>query len=438
MDEYHLIVSCTKESRWKKKRFCVEVDGFSIGDIGSGESLRTFVTPGTHKIAFLSGGKEEKSAALTIQPRQFFTRVQVTPHYESGLPSLSLQSSEFDPDVTNPEIHDRTRQSPHPFNLNVTFNQRQPARKKRNPVRMIILALFIVPLALSLISQLITGQKPDSTNSQAEAETTEHLPEDAEPVSASASNPDVHPEFDTSGYEWLTPELLYEYSPYLEGVRTVTVIQVASHYSSTIQAKSIGREDALTYSVVCDLAGDVEPQSIQDDDYLTIAGTVGKTGTLITSARLQEAVIIGRGEIADDIRNLESAQRQFCERLKREKEQADADAIAAARRDYINSCVFVAYSDVERNPDKYDGTKIKVSGKVTQVIEGWFNGVSLRLTDANGDDWYVSYTHQEGESRILEGDSITAYGECDGVRSVTSIIGVQRNLPAMKMEYYSR
>ena len=106
-----------------------------------------------------------------------------------------------------------------------------------------------------------------------------------------------------------------------------------------------------------------------------------------------------------------------------------------SRTDYISSCGTVDYNSVERNPSNFNGKRIAITGKVIQVSEGWFDSVTLRV-DCNGDVWYVKYTHKDNESRILEDDIITCYGECTGVESYTTILGSSVTIPSMKMQYF--
>lgn len=100
--------------------------------------------------------------------------------------------------------------------------------------------------------------------------------------------------------------------------------------------------------------------------------------------------------------------------------------------DYINACVTVQYKDVERNPEQYKGKKIKVSGKVIQVMESG-SSVTLRVSDARDSDniWYVTYKRSENEARILEDDNITLYGECRGVVTYTTILGSSVTIPGV-------
>ncbi len=115
---------------------------------------------------------------------------------------------------------------------------------------------------------------------------------------------------------------------------------------------------------------------------------------------------------------------------------ASESVVKESREDYIASCEKVDYKEVERNPDTFKGKRIKVTGKVIQVSEGWGDAVTLRVEEEKGNVWYVSYTHKEGESRILENDVITCFGECKGVKSYTSVLGGRITIPSMKMQYF--
>lgn len=117
---------------------------------------------------------------------------------------------------------------------------------------------------------------------------------------------------------------------------------------------------------------------------------------------------------------------------------SEEDQEAYAKKAYIDSCKTPKYKDIERYPDKNKGTRIKVSGKVIQVAEGWFGSVILRVNDSNGDTWYVNYEHKEGEGRILENDRVVIYGECQGVETYTSLLGGSITIPAIEAKYIER
>ena len=106
-----------------------------------------------------------------------------------------------------------------------------------------------------------------------------------------------------------------------------------------------------------------------------------------------------------------------------------------SREEYIAQCEDLSYSAISRDPDDYKGRKVVISGTVIEVQEGFLNSVTLRVQTPFG-IWYVTYSRPEGESRILENDQITCYGECKGVQTYIAVLGNQVTIPSMRMEYY--
>lgn len=123
------------------------------------------------------------------------------------------------------------------------------------------------------------------------------------------------------------------------------------------------------------------------------------------------------------------------------QDDVDDENEVLSRENYIAECDTVLYNDVARNPDSYDGEKVMFSGTVIQVSEDALdlfstNSVDFRVETSDG-IWYVSYNRAEGESRILEGDYITCYGECDGVTTYISVLGGNITVPKLIMKYHN-
>lgn len=122
------------------------------------------------------------------------------------------------------------------------------------------------------------------------------------------------------------------------------------------------------------------------------------------------------------------------------QDETDDENEVVSMENYIAECVTVSYDDVARNPDNYDGEKVVISGTVIQVSEDALdlfstNSVDFRVETTDG-IWYVSYNRPEGESRILDGDYITCYGECDGVTTYISVLGGNVTVPKLIMKYH--
>lgn len=256
--------------------------------------------------------------------------------------------------------------------------------------------------------------------------------------------PVIEPEedFDTSGYMMIDAEVLFEYGGYLCGEPIVTVITVDSVDTDMLKAKT-DNNDGYFFSIICKFDAGTLP-GVKEGDILTIAGTIEEKSEILESlsfldtptATVEHCTIIGHGEIAQELKDGAAGQREIGEQARQAYEAEIAANKKAERDEYISQCTTVKYRDVERNPDNYDGAKIKISGEVVQVAEGWFDTVTMRVS-SGGNMWYVTYAREEGESRILEGDNITCYGECDGVKSYTTVLGSQKTIPSLKMEYYS-
>lgn len=123
------------------------------------------------------------------------------------------------------------------------------------------------------------------------------------------------------------------------------------------------------------------------------------------------------------------------EKEKKAKEEQEKQA-------FIASCQTYTFEQIARNPDKFKGTNVKLTGEVVQVIDG-LASKSLRVNiTKNGtystyytDTIYVNYMPEEGEDRILEDDIITVYGTAQGDYSYTSTIGTTITLPFVSGKY---
>ena len=143
----------------------------------------------------------------------------------------------------------------------------------------------------------------------------------------------------------------------------------------------------------------------------------------------------------------EVAATEAAAQAKKEAEKAAAEAKKAEEEStYKASCESIAYKDIARNPDNYIGKKVKFTGQVVQVQEdyslfGSSKSITIRLAVTKGtygfwDDYvYCTYTYSDGESKILEEDIITIYGECKGDTSYISVLGSSVTLPEVAIKY---
>ena len=114
--------------------------------------------------------------------------------------------------------------------------------------------------------------------------------------------------------------------------------------------------------------------------------------------------------------------------------------------EYKNSCESISYDELARNPNMYKNKKVYFRGKVVQATNNSSifsnNSLTLRVDVTEGeygiwdDTIYVDYEYKdENESKILEDDIITLYGEFIGEKSYTSVLGAKITLPHINAKY---
>nr|DAQ94851.1 MAG TPA: hypothetical protein [Caudoviricetes sp.] len=113
--------------------------------------------------------------------------------------------------------------------------------------------------------------------------------------------------------------------------------------------------------------------------------------------------------------------------------------------DYKAECQTVDYKELCRYPEKYEGTKIVVKVKVSQIIDANFSGSEKAwrtYTDNSGygfyaDDEYYMLDKRGGDAvKILEDDIITVYGEFSGLEKITrALTSTTDELPRIEVKY---
>lgn len=110
---------------------------------------------------------------------------------------------------------------------------------------------------------------------------------------------------------------------------------------------------------------------------------------------------------------------------------------------YKESCKSISYDSLARDPDTYEGEKVKFYGRIVQVQEeSGFVAMRINVTNSGygyyDDTVLVRYLYKDNESKFLEDDMVTFYGEADGLCSYTSVMGAQITIPEVYAKYISR
>lgn len=98
------------------------------------------------------------------------------------------------------------------------------------------------------------------------------------------------------------------------------------------------------------------------------------------------------------------------------------------------------FKELSRNPDNYTGEYYTFSGKVIQVLESsnsdGTTSVQMRIATKS---WYddvvmVNYRRSAGESRILEDDRVTVYGQYQGLLTYSALMGNDVTVPLFEAD----
>lgn len=121
-------------------------------------------------------------------------------------------------------------------------------------------------------------------------------------------------------------------------------------------------------------------------------------------------------------------------------QNADED-IFATQEDYKKACESFSYEEISRYPNAYKGKLAKYTGKVVQTQDRrgttWFR---LSVTKGEYDIWddtiFVEFKYDNTvNTRILEDDIVTVYGEMAGIKTYTAILGNEVQIPYLKAKY---
>jgi len=115
--------------------------------------------------------------------------------------------------------------------------------------------------------------------------------------------------------------------------------------------------------------------------------------------------------------------------------------LSVPKDEYITLCQTYTYDEIARNPDTYKGKPSRFTGKVKQVIESGKN-ITLRISIGEyylTDIIWVDYIKSnENETRILDDDMVTVFGDLNGLKSYKATLGNTITIPWLKAYYIER
>lgn len=237
--------------------------------------------------------------------------------------------------------------------------------------------------------------------------------------------------------KYLEQKYLFKHGKDYVGKIVVTTSKVSEIDDSTIKCDT-GKDDNFFFDFIMNFKDDSEIKDVKEGKKVTVIGKVNDKATVGGSVTINNCHLVAYDK---ETKKYNSKLKKSDSDLKKEKVKKKEKAKKKAKNSkqkYKNSCKSYNYKSILRNPNKYKGKKIKVTGKVIQAEEFSLFGIStvtLRVEDSNGNDWYIDYEYSDGESKVIEDDKVTIYGESTGSEKYTTVLGSTRTVPSIDAKY---
>ena len=303
----------------------------------------------------------------------------------------------------------------------------------KTAVKAIITAVFVILVLPSAFGDDDNSQNEEQVTSESEENEEENQESQEEDTETGSLDPELE-QFQSGGYAYITNSDLNTYAVNMSGAKVYVVTKVDDMKDGKIQSTL---DDGFMMSNF-NVGDNYEKYSefIAEDDAVAIAGTVADMtdySFVGKSVEVNDCIVFAVGDDTNQYVK-DSTDESLSQYLTVTEDVADTED-DISEEDYKNLCQQLNYEDILRNPDTYDGEYCVVSGTVDQIIEGWFDTYTIYVMDASGNKWECNYMYKDGESHLLEGDSVTVYGKCNGTTTASTLMGEQVTLPHIETEY---
>ena len=238
-------------------------------------------------------------------------------------------------------------------------------------------------------------------------------------------------EYEGGEYKYITLEDLEKYHANMDGVKICIITEIDDIDDEKIQSTICEGFMMSNFNTKKNYEN-----TLEDDDIIAIIGEINgyqDYGVMGKSINFDNCMVIALGDDAEKYRK--SSTDDSLKEYFSATEETISSGAEVTEEEYKNLCEILKYKDIMRNPDSYEGKMCKVSGEAEQIVEGWFDSITIYVVDANGDKWGCTYVYKDGEDHILEGDSVIIFGECKGTTKVKTVLGKQVILPEVSGEY---
>ncbi len=183
---------------------------------------------------------------------------------------------------------------------------------------------------------------------------------------------------------------------------------------------------------------------------LTLRGSVSPVGTNVTvdgkrasvkGTRWTKTVTLEHGENRFDVdaRKAGSGPAALTAVVTRNLSAAEKQARRARTKSrFIANASMISYKQLKKDPDRYEGRRVKYTGQIFQIQEdGDLGGFMLLSVTREFDDFWTDniWVNYSRSIRSAEDDVLTIYGVVKGARSYDTQIGGETYVPEVDARY---
>lgn len=322
----------------------------------------------------------------------------------------------------------------------ITEKEKKEKPKKKIGCLKIILIIVAICIVIEIIGSIGGDDEKDSSSGNENQASTEiqNETQETQTEEQGAETPlmldDELSQFQSEKYAYIKKKDLNIYAVNMPGEKVYVVTQIDDIKDGMIQS-TLGDGYMMSNFYVGDNYSKYE-KGLSKGDTIAIAGVVSNINDysiIGTSVELNDCIVFAVGDEAKTYKK-DSTAKSLSKYLTVTEDVANINS-DISEEDYKDLCEHLDYEDILREPDAYDGKYCIVDGTVDQIIEGWFGSFTIFVVDEDGNKWGCTYSYDEGESRVLEGDNVTMYGKCQGTSNTETVLGEQVTLPHVDAKY---
>ena len=180
-------------------------------------------------------------------------------------------------------------------------------------------------------------------------------------------------------------------------------------------------DDDIFFDFVFNMENEESSENVEIGKKIAIVGEVGSKGSFTESVTLYNCHIVAYDNCSKYESKLKSKSEKKTTETTNDSIKKVTKKKTNTKKDYIKSCKSYSYKKILRNPDKYDGKKIKEKIEILEVEDGLFLKNYIGMDDK--ENMYIINEERKKEiPRLYKGDLVVIYGNLYGLSEVESYI----------------